>query len=189
MRLVGKDYVGKANRLSNDGATAAGGTWTTVFDKTGQPTADDTGNNGFTFVNVLALSDLSQTGGTQIRLTFDGASSEGAEFSAVYVGNGGGSDAYDFTGDQVQMKQSGGNTITVPAGGSVVTDGISFVKDGSNSLVIAFQCQNSAKDNLLRHSASTAMYLKSGADASTQNKTGYSAYTTGAYVHKVELLI
>lgn len=192
MLLVGKDYVGKANRLSNDGATSSG-TWTTVFTwDTSGGTADDVGWSGYTFVWTLPLAAFSATGGTQIRLTFDGASTEGYIANAVYVGNGGGGDAYDFGDTPVQMLMSGGATITVGAAATdVVTDAIAFVKDSTNPFVLAMQFSDGAHDNLFRTAGGTtaAAYYKNAADAATQNKSGYSAHFTAHYVKKIELLI
>lgn len=171
-------------------AAVQAGTWTTVFNWSTDSFADDTGNNGFTHVFIIALSEFTQTGGTRIRLTFEGASTEGFIASAMYIGNGGGGDVYDFGDTPVQMTMGGSGTITVGAGVDVVTDDVAFVKDGVNSLVVASQLQNGAADNYRRStSLVNDSFFKSGQDASTQNKTGYTHNFVSSYVKKIELLI
>ncbi len=167
------------------------GTWTSVYTWLGGLT-DDSAWSGNTFVTTVPLASFSATGGTQVRLTFDGAASEGFIASAMYVGNGGGGDAYDFGDTPVQILMSGGATITVGAGASgVVTDASAFVKDGTNPFVLSMQFADAAHDSLRRTATGQpeASYFKAGADAATQNKSGYSTNLTAAYIAKIELFI
>lgn len=170
---------------------AAAGAWTTVYTWDSTSLSDDNGNTGLTLAFVVPLSDFSATGGTRIRLTFNGATTEGFVASAMYVGNGGGGDAYDFGDTPVQMLMSGAGTITVGAGATVVTDDVAFVKDGTNSFVMALQLADSAHDNLRRNATGQdeAAYYKSGTDAATQDKSAYTTYLTSSYIAKIELFI
>jgi hypothetical protein len=179
------------------GPCRATGAWTPVWSRT--LNENDTGWNGTTSVLIIPVGGvgLSAAGGTQIRLTLDGADTEGSILSGLWLGNGGGAEAIDFTGDEVQMQQSGGNTITIGAGAQVVTDAKAFVKDPTNPLIIAWQHQNGAADNV-KAKASTgetdhAFYLRVATEASTQNKdqTQYiDAISSGLrLVSKVELFI
>jgi hypothetical protein len=165
-------------------------TWTTVY-TWGGGAADDTGFSGTTFVAVIAFADFSATGGSRIRLTFDGAATEGFIADAMYLGNGGGTDAFDFGATPVQVLMSGGGTITVGAGTSgVVTDDVAFVKDGSNSFVISAHFADSAHDNMRRASGGGNSWYKPGvSEASTVNKTSYTANIASSYIAKIELLI
>jgi hypothetical protein len=127
-------------------------------------------------------------------MTFEGASTEGFIASAMYVGNGGGGEAFDFGGTPVQVLMSGSGTITVGAAATgIVTDDVAFVKDGTNPFVMSMQFQNGAADNLRRNQTGVHdenSYYKSGvAEASTQNKSGYSANLNSSYIAKIELLI
>ena len=194
MLLVNKPYLGKASRLSMDGATAASGTWTTVYQWiVGAGLGDDNGWNTYTFVHTIPLADFSATGGTRVRLTFTGATAEGFVANAMYIGNGGGGDAYDFGDTPVQILMSGGGTITVGAGATgVVTDDVAFVKDGTNPFVLSMQFSDSAHDNLKRTPTGndeTSYYKQSVSEAATQNKTAYSTNLTSGYIEKIELLI
>lgn len=181
--------------LLGAGGPASSGTWTQVFSGPGGSGANNPGWNGYTLVQSIPLSAFSATGGSQIRLTFTGPTSgEDMEFGALWVGNGGGTDPYDFTGDQVQMTASGGNTITVPMGGTLLTDAKSFVKDGTNPLLVAVQWGNAAKDDMRWATGTgagyTLYYRNTAADAATQNKSSYSNFATSSLmISKIELLI
>ena len=179
----------------------AGGAWTTVFDETtafatgSAIDADDSGWNGYTMVVVVPIASFSATDGTKIRLTLRGGEVEGFIASAIWCGNGGGGHAYDFTGDQVRLQQSASNTITVGTDGTVVTDEIAFVKDGTNPLVMALQFQTTT-DTTRRISsgfspAGYSTWYKSGADASTEDKTGYTDHSANGFqvISKIELFI
>ena len=175
-------------------------TWTTVYDGSGfwsVAHAEDPGWSGYTFVATLALAAFSATGGTQIRLSFIGSNSaEGFEANAMWVGNGGGGDVWDFTGDQVQLKQGGSNTISCGGSNAIIVtdDGIAFVKDATNPLVLAMQFSNSAHDDLGRWNDGGLNYGDSWfkpavQEASTQNKSGYTHNVTSNYIYKIELLM
>lgn len=176
------------------------GEWVTVYTwPTGGGVADDNGYNGLTLVGTIPLADFSATSGTHIRFTFDGATTEGFVASAMWIGNGGGAEVWDFNDDpgtgeeHVQVTMGAGNTITVGAGASdVVTDDtVAFVKDGTNPFVYALQFQSGAADNLKRTSSGQDenSYFKSGADAATQNKSGYSNNLTASYIKKIEIFV
>lgn len=188
LAVIGADWGGGAI----GGTPVVAGAWTEVWART--LTAQDNGSNGLTYVLVIPLAELSATSGTQIRLTMQGGATEGFELSGMWVGNGGGGDAYDFTGDQVQLKLATSNTIAAAADAVIVTDAANFVKDETNALVISFQFENAAADNMYRKSnagETSTFWFKSAVDASTQNKTGYTdSSSTGPHlVTKVELFI
>ncbi len=116
----------------------------------------------------------------------------------MYVGNGGGGDAYDFGSAPSQMTVSASTTITLTAGGAdVVTDELAFVKDGVNSLVVALDLTNSAADDVRRNvSGSTgtgcsAWWIIGSTEAGTTNKTGYTDVTASGWrcLVKIELFI
>ncbi len=170
--------------------TPASGSWQSVYTWDTAAFATDNDWNGYTVVCIVPITDFSATGGTRIRLTFNGEATQGFIASAMYIGNGGGGDVYDFGDTPVQMLMSGGATITVGAGAvGVVTDDVAFVKDAINPFVMAMQFQNSAHDNLIRNASGQDedSYFKSATDAATQNKTGYSHNQTSSYIAKIEL--
>src|SRR5262245_26610064 len=173
-------------------AAAPGGVWTTVYQwDTSGVLADHAGYNGLTLVGTIPITDFTQTGGTRIRLTFSGATSEGFIANAMYVGNGGGGDPYDFGDTPVQMLMSGGGTITIPINVDTVTDDVAFVKDATNPFVYAMQFSNAAADTLRGNATGQDenSYFKSAQEASVANKTVFSNNLTTSYVAKIELFI
>lgn len=179
------------------GSSPGGGTWTEVwsYDLFGGGASDD-GWNGYTTYARIPLAALSATGGTQIRLTFYGGNTEGAEFSALYVGEGAAGDVADFNATPTQLQMGGSNTITIPPASATtgVTDGAAFVKDGTHDLQISWQYQNAAKDNIWRRTAPDGNHksgYKNAIDAATVDKSGYTdASASGLFgIAKVELLI
>ncbi len=170
------------------------GTWTAVYTPSIVSPGNNAGNNGFTEVTVIPLAALSATGGSKIRLTVKGvAAGEATILSAMWLGNGGGGDSYDFTGDQVQVKLATSTTITIPVNTEVLLDEVAFVKDGANPLVIAYQFTDSANDDLFDYTRvdSTGYFIKSATEASLQDKTGYTDLSTFAstLLTKIELFI
>lgn len=171
--------------------------WETVYSfnlTTENGAADNTGNNGYTFVWTIPLAAFSQTGGTKIRLTLQGAAVEGTEMSGLYIGDGGGTDGYDFGEAPVQVTKDASGTITIGAGASLVTDEINFVKDGTNPLIVAAQFQNSSADNVRMAStgspAGSNCWFKTGAEASTQDKSTYGVLSANAgLVTQIDLYI
>ena len=172
------------------------GTWTPIFDKSADFTASGASEPGwsqYTIVEVIQLAGLSATGGTKIRLTLNGGA-QAAKSSAVWVGNGGANPEYNFTGDQVQLTAAGSTTITAPAGGSVVTDAIDFVKDAVNSLVMSWQFTD--EDTLTDMKtipisampAGSAFYYGPGALAGDLSKPGFNVENSQwRLVSKVEV--
>jgi hypothetical protein len=168
------------------------GSWVTVYQRPTAPVLDS-GWSTYTFVATVAAAQFTRTGGTRCRLTFEGISPEGFIASAMYVGNGGGGDAFDFGDTPVQVTMGGSTTITVPASSTVVTDSFSFVKDATNPLVMSMTFASSANDNLARTNTSApgcnSYYKNSVSEASLQNKTGYAANFAESYFSKIELFV
>lgn len=171
-------------------------TWTEVFTIPSGTMTNSYNWNTTTLVQLVPLAAFSQTGGSQIRLTIKGpvtGSGEACEFGALWVGNGGGGNAYDFTGDQVRLQLSGSDTINIPVNGTITTDGAAFVKDGVNDLVVAYHWGNASADAIYLLTTNTygQQYYKPAtpADAGTQDKSGYSTYGNNLAIMKIELLI
>jgi hypothetical protein len=168
------------------------GTWTNVYEWPSTPVLD-AGWSTYTFVATIAAAQFNRTGGTRCRITFEGISPEGFIANSMYVGNGGGGDAFDFGDTPVQVFMGGTTTITVPAGTTVVTDDFPFVKDATNPMVVAMSFSGSSNDNLARTNTSApganSYYKNSVSEASLQNKTGYTSNFAESYFKRIELLI
>lgn len=169
-------------------------TWTQVFTLPVGTEVNSADWNAYNFVQTVPIASINPRGGTQIRLTIEGpvGGSEDMSIGALWVGNGGGADPFDFTGDQVQLKQGGNNTIVVPRGGVVTTDAAAFVKDATNDLVVALQFGDTANDTIriLTTNQYGQNYIKvTSNDAATQNKSGYNNYANSLCITKIELLI
>jgi hypothetical protein len=188
-----------AGSLAITGATitdALGGpAWVTIWDYTSIWNATGGVNDGWIgYTHCLAIprSELSAVGGNQIRLTLN-AGTGGMTLSALWVGNGGGATPYAFTGTPVQLKLGGSNTVVVAALGRSTTDnGIAFVKDATNSLVMSWQFEDAAHDDVgvMSVQGTEASYYALGAHAADVAKTGYTpAGGTTLVVSKVEIFI
>lgn len=185
-----------SGRAALEKAPAAGGVWTSVWTSSLASGTDHLNWNTSTFVHVIDLAQLSATGGTQIRLTLRGPLTQELDLSALYVGNGGGGDALDFGSAPTQLLVSASGSFVVPGSrAQVVTDAANFVKDGTNSLVIAFNTNgdssHTATSGKALPSGVASWFKNPGSEAATQDKAagGYTSWSFLESVEKVELFI
>ena len=174
--------------------TSVGGDWVTVWEFLPDGRSLNPGWAGYTIVGFIPLADFSATGGSEIRLTLAAPwGGEPTEYSALYIGNGGGSDAFDFGETPTRIFVSSSGTISIPVGDTpVVSDAAAFVKDSTNSLVFAAQYENASADTLVYQAASlgTRAFYKGSVEAGTVDKSGYTGMTSGIpFLAKIEFFI
>lgn len=177
--------------------TAAAGTWTEVWTADfAASSADEAGWNGYTIVNVVDVANFSATGGTQIRLTFEGHSTNDLTVDSCYVGNVAASgDAYDADSPMTQILVDGSGSFTIAAGVETVTDGVAFVKGAGNDFIQDFYFSTAANDDIRRGGTPTGgdfVGYRTSDESGTANKTtGYTDATASKFrgLLKIELLI
>lgn len=140
-----------------------------------------TGWNGFNLRQVVPAS-LITISGDKIRVTLGGGSLEPAAIDSCWIGHpstAGGADAYDFDGNQVQLKLATATSFEVPINTLLLLDEVSFNLDETKNLILAAHFSNSAKDNVgARAIAGYTVYSKSAADETATSDV--STYTTGS---------
>lgn len=160
----------------------SGGSWQTLV----TPTLNSNQGNGAaeairSYIGIAAYSATTPTG-SKIRVTFTPPTSGSSPtISAVWVGHPG--TAPNFDGNQVQLKFSGGTSLTLTAGGSaVLSDVATFAFDKTKALIV------SVADDVWWERANASIgpnyiqYAKAGdgANAGTTSVSGYS--TTSGFI-------
>lgn len=188
-------------RGAGRGKVIGGGSWATVYTTAPTSTANDAGWNGYTMVGRIAVSQFSATGGTTLRVYFNGPlGAENMTVAAFYIGNGGGSDVYDFKnstpGDgATQVSVGGVNAFTIAnAAADVVSDDITFVKDATNDFLYSAHFTNAAADDMWKCGVADTTpfgtwYKTPAAESGTADKTGYSNAGAAALnmISKIEI--
>lgn len=153
------------------------GAWATLIDPT--PVGASSGWAGFTDRQtylVGAYSGGAPATGTKIRVTFRGPSSGQTDIIAAYVGHQGAGDAYDFDGNQVQLKVSNSGAFVVATDTDVLTDETTFSFDKTKALVVSFAFGGASSIPLVGAlGANYSRAFKAGNEAATTDVTGYSA--------------
>lgn len=128
-----------------------------------------------THVQTIPYSTVGEC--VKFKLTLAGPTTKPTGVLSMYLGEKG-TDAYDFFSTPVQVTVSGQGSFDIPQSGTVVTDEISYTFTGTKDLIIATSfVSSSAKGDIrvsLNNGSGTSYYFKSGNDASTVNKSGYS---------------
>lgn len=152
------------------------------------------GWSGYTILTVIASAQVSNTGGSKIRVTVDAPSASTYVVGAAYIGLAATSgDPYDFESSPgpVQLTWGGSATPTFSAGSVNLSDEIVFSIPASRGLVFAMYSASSSTVRVIAAATGYSSYFKSGNDASTVNRSGYTDYTSifgAAGVSKVESL-
>lgn len=163
---------------------------TTVFDPT--LGGGEGGWAGFTIVEVVAAANLLAATGNQARVTLAFTTLANGTTIQAYIGQqAAAGDAYDFD-SAVQLTFSGSGTITGNGSTlSYVSDFVTLPQSYDNTKNYIVCLQASAGTLSTWNSASgtgNAVYYKSGADAATINKSGYSSDGAGSRtVDKIEI--
>jgi hypothetical protein len=158
-------------------AAAGGGLSATAFSKT--LATDSSGWSGYTMVQALTagLLTLPSFSPVQTRITLRSGSTV-LNTNGVYIGHGGGVDAYDFGATPTQVTFSGSGSIV--AGGATtdfVSDWVNFPYDKVTVFLLSMQFNSTASIGQESLTGS-AYYVKEAVqEAATVNK---ASYTTGS---------
>lgn len=153
---------------------------TVVLDKSATlaGTDDGNGNGGANFRHIVKAAVLGAATGTQMRVTLLFGTAETTETPAIddmWVGQAAASgNAYDFNGNQVQLKFSGGNSINGAAAGAVVSDWVTLGEayDSSKNYVFAFHPKSGANCNIsFAAIANCDQYFPTAGNTSTSAST------------------
>ena len=136
-------------------------------------TGDNAGWTGYGCRQLIPASSLS-TSGTIATVTFTGPSSGSAlVVSAAYIGPSG--TAPNFSTTPVQLKVGGSGSFTVPVGGTVTTDPVSYTLNHTVDQIVSIGVTSG--DFRVKTSATGfSRYYKASAsgDASSTSVSGYS---------------
>ena len=142
---------------------------------------NSTGNANQSMRVVIPASAIADQSATRVRLKLKAASSQAFDTSHLYFGTNatGGSNAWDFTGDQVQVSVNGSTTISVAAGGSVYSDWFTFACDGTDPLCAAWLFAATGGGTGYAATSGHTRYYKtsstSSTDASATSPSGFTA--------------
>ena len=158
-------------------AEVAGGEWSAVDEWASAINSTPWGN--YTHRLRIAASLVPDVATTKIRITYGAApGGAGASTTAVYVGVAAATgDAYDFDGAPTEVTFGGASGFSLSAGATILSDEISLVLDGTRDILIAGQTASGQPGDFAGFDgrAGWKAWYKSGADAATQDATGYSA--------------
>lgn len=143
---------------------------------------------GYTLRNVIPVSALAA--GYKVRLTLTAPAGNNIVISNAYLQTQAASgDPYDYSTTPIQVFFSGVAGVTIPAGGSVVTDEVIVGVSGSTPIVFAAYFTTAASLRTATGSTGFASYYWAGNNTTTVNQSGGSSIGTNisALVSKVEV--
>ena len=153
----------------------------------------DAGWQGLTFVQLLNASNLLNASGTQVKLIVNFQALSAGNGANVYIGQQAAvGDAYDFANTPAHVLFSGADIVGDGSTLTYTSDWINLPEayDETKNYLVSAEFPGGGTTNLLR-TANTGdqNWFKSGADATTVDKTGYTAYLTNTaeFVSKVEI--
>ena len=140
--------------------------------------ADSANWAGFTLRQLIGSAQISNTGMTYCRVTFEASSAQAFTISKAYIREAADAgDAVDFAGTPVQLLFSGSAGFALAAGASVVPDTAVFSIPASKNLVISMYVSgDSSHDDVRRKTTITGWdtyYHSATDDAATVDVTGY----------------
>ena len=159
---------------------AVGGTITTVFGPASFNTTDS-GYGSYTEVVVFNVGTLSAASGApKIRISVSYSRLDSGVVVTAYIGQSTGTNNISFTGDQVQLKWAGAGSFT--SGGSILnytSDFVTLAQNFDNTKAYSVAIQNigtgvSLNRGTLSGATGVYLYYKSGSDAATTSKSGYT---------------
>ena len=121
--------------------SAPAGAWTTYHDLTNN--GDNSGYQNYTMRTSFQRGNL-PAGATKVRVTLDGGVSRGTKIGKVYIGK---SRALIFDAAPTQLLFGGASGATIAAGGTLVSDDITFDYDGGGDLCISVYIASDAGTN------------------------------------------
>ncbi len=122
---------------------------------------------------------------TKVRVTLHATGDEPFSIGAAYIGHKASSgDAWDAA-SLAPLLFDGQGGVTIPTGGSVVSDWLDFAWDKSADLIVSLYCDGGPSDDKMPAATGTvhATHLKSGNEAGLADVSGYYSY--GGYLSAV----
>lgn len=128
---------------------------------------------GYSYRTVIPSSFLRYSG-SKIRVAFQASTSGPMTITNAYFGHKG-AGSMDFDGNQIQLLFGGSGSVTIPAGGMVFSDEMTFALDRTKDIVISQYSSgtNYQLESTVYPSGIIGAY-KSGSDAATTTVTGYT---------------
>jgi len=171
--------------------------WRTTFARS--LTADSaSGFQGFMCRQLIGPTLLT-TSGNRLRLTLQAGSADPVFIGNIYIGEQAPSgNPYDMDGGQVHVFYNGAATFTVPSGGSLVTDPVTFPLDITKTLIVSYFCTVGANSQLRRSAIGTvpdaSLYSQNNAGVDEASVSvlpaGYNiSFQTEYLVNKIEVLV
>jgi len=153
-------------------------------------TANDTGWGGTNIRVVVPKASLSAGPSGQIRVTLRFASSatSASTVDSVWIGTGAASgNAYNFTGDQVQLKFSGSNSFALSANLAITSDWANFAYLGTGSnLQVALHLTGTTADGFFAGTG-PEYYLVAADNGGTTAPAGvWTTYARFTFVQQIE---
>lgn len=141
--------------------------------------------SGYTIRQVIASGQISNTGETYVRVTFESSSAQALTISKAYIGHAAAAgDAYDFESAPTELKfNTGLSGFAISSATQIVSDQTTFSIQASKNLIVSFYVSGDATRDDIRQKVTqtgwTAYYRLLANDEATVNA---SAYSTGAAV-------
>jgi hypothetical protein len=104
----------------------------------------------------------------------------GLKLTKIYIGHQASSgDAYDFDGNQVEVKFAGGSGVTIAINTTATSDWTTFALDDTKNLIVSFDVANDTNNDDISTNNSAggnfnSYYKVPAAEAEVTNVTGYS---------------
>lgn len=136
-----------------------------------------------TMTPAAVAADAALPTHTKVRITFQASDTEALKIDKAYIGHHAGSgDGWDMA-QAVPVLFGGMAAVTIPAGGVIVSDPVTFTYNNTNNLIVSMYCPTDSSNTGGGYENSQTghqTYYKSGADeAATLDATGYSSATAG----------
>jgi hypothetical protein len=161
-------------------------TWRTAVGPQTFSSGEGGGWSGYTLRVRIEAAQLSNTGGSQVRVTLRGGDLAGAQIGSCYIGMAAATgDNYDFEATPTQLLFSGVGTATIAANTNLLSDAAVFTVAAGKALIVA--CYFSGSTSLAIQSSATGWTssYKSANDASTVDATGYTSAINEAKLVKL----
>ncbi|TXH10395.1 MAG: hypothetical protein E6R03_15475 [Hyphomicrobiaceae bacterium] len=163
-----------------------GGTWVPTFSQT--LAVDQTSLQNYSFRTVIPAGSIS-TSGTTIRATLQASSSASVTFDNVSIVERSGSTVNGTTAPTALLF-SGGASVTVSAGSSVVSDALSYTLDETKDYLLICDIGSSNGGTVRRDDATFLSYYAAAANSwNVQSPGGFSSAAVLWNVSKLEVFV
>lgn len=167
--------------------TAGEVSWATSFSQT-LADSSQIGLENYSFRQAIAASAIS-TSGTTIRVTISANAGATSTFDNISIVERSGS-TENGTTTPTELKFSGASGVSISAGGTAVSDALSFTLDETKSYLVIFDFAASGGNAQRHSSAGDTTYFKAATNSwNVQSPAGFSSAATQTWsVSKIEVL-